>query len=69
MTLHSYSTAVTWEGSTALGYNQYSRTHTATAAAGPVTITLNADASLRGDAAHLNREQLLVPAASSRQLL
>lgn len=69
MTLHTYSTAVTWEGSTGLGYRQYSRAHVATTSPATATLMLSADAAFRGDPALLNPEQLLVVAASSCQLL
>lgn len=67
--LHTYSTALSWQGSTAGGYRAYSRAHTAAATPAPTTLDLSADPAYRGDPALLNPEQLVVIAASSCQLL
>lgn len=69
MTTHHYSATLDWSGSTALGYDRYDRTHAATVAPSSVTLDLTADPAFRGDATHLNPEQLLVLAAASCQLL
>lgn len=66
---HSYSTTLSWQGSTGAGYRAYSRAHTASAAPATATLDLSADRAFRGDPALLNPEQLLVMAASSCQLL
>lgn len=66
---HSYSTTLSWQGSTGAGYRGYSRAHTASATPAPATLDLSADPAFRGDPALLNPEQLLVIAASSCQLL
>ena len=68
MSTHRYVTTVEWEGSTAVGYDNYERGHLARVA--PVaTLDLSGDPAFRGDAERLNPEQLLVLAASSCQLL
>jgi len=65
--VHHYSAACSWSGSTAVGYDSYERTHAATA--GPNALTLSSDPAFLGDPAHLNPEQLVVLAAASCQLL
>jgi organic hydroperoxide reductase OsmC/OhrA len=60
---------VSWQGSTGRGYEDYGRTHTATAPPAGATLTLASDPAFRGDPSLLNPEQLLVLAASSCQLL
>jgi organic hydroperoxide reductase OsmC/OhrA len=69
VTTHRYSATLDWEGSTAVGYDHYDRIHAATVAPASITLDLTADPAFRGDATHLNPEQLLVLAASSCQLL
>jgi organic hydroperoxide reductase OsmC/OhrA len=68
---HRYTAQLAWAGSTAEGYDRYSRAHEATAP--PATdsrpLSLSADPAFGGDPAKLNPEQLLVLAASSCQLL
>ena len=58
-----------WTGSTGVGYEGYERAHTATTDPPTVSLTLTSDPAFRGDAMHLNPEQLLVLSASSCQLL
>lgn len=65
--MHHYAATCTWSGSTAVGYDNYDRTHAATA--GPNAVSLSSDPAFLGDPARLNPEQLLVLAASSCQLL
>src|SRR5450432_1391881 len=60
---HTYTTELSWRGSTAAGYESYDRTHSI----GP--LQLSSDAAFRGNPALLNPEQLLVMAACSCQLL
>jgi organic hydroperoxide reductase OsmC/OhrA len=60
---HTYTTELSWRGSTGEGYESYDRTHTV----GP--LQLSSDPAFRGNAALLNPEQLLVMAACSCQLL
>jgi organic hydroperoxide reductase OsmC/OhrA len=74
-TIHRYAAECRWEGSTALGYDRFDRTHQARALPvsadrpAPAGLVLSADPAFRGDPAWLNPEQLLVLAASSCQLL
>lgn len=65
---HRYVTALHWQGSTALGYDNYSREHRVRPA-GKSELTMSADPTFRGDAAITNPEELLLAAASSCQLL
>lgn len=66
---HVYTTALTWAGSTGLGYTTYDRTHELTAAPADQSLQLASDPAFGGNPALLNPEQLLVAAASSCQLL
>ncbi len=66
---HTYGVRCSWSGSTGVGYEAYSRDHTAGPATGGVTLALSSDAAFRGDPSRLNPEQLLVLAAASCQLL
>lgn len=68
-TVHRYRTELTWDGSTALGYDSYERSHRVGAPPADATLDLAADPAFLGDPARLNPEQLLVAAASSCQLL
>jgi len=67
MTVHQYSTALSWEGSTGAGYRAYGREHDVQVS--EEIITLSADSAFRGDASLPNPEQLLLAAASSCLLL
>ena len=67
--VHEYTATVSWSGSTAVGYEHYSREHTVTAPAAKAALTLSSDSAFRGDPALLNPEQLLALAAASCQLL
>lgn len=67
METHSFTTALTWSGSTAVGYDTYSREHELTMSS--YDITASSDAAFGGDAQLPNPEQLLVAAASSCQML
>lgn len=67
MTVHQYSTALSWEGSTGAGYRAYGREHDVQVS--EEILTLSADAAFRGDASLPNPEQLLLAAASSCLLL
>lgn len=66
---HRYAATCSWHGSTADGYEDYPRAHTATAAPADASLDLSADPAFRGDPVQINPEQLLVIAASSCQLL
>jgi organic hydroperoxide reductase OsmC/OhrA len=65
---HHYHVRCEWSGTTAVGYDAYDRTHTATVAQA-TRLTLSSDPAFRGDPQLLNPEQLLVLAAASCQLL
>jgi organic hydroperoxide reductase OsmC/OhrA len=67
--IHRYTVACRWEGSTAVGYEKYSRAHEAAAPPAHAGLSLSGDPAFRGDPARLNPEQLFVLAASSCQLL
>ena len=66
---HRYATTCRWEGSTAVGYDEYDRTHVMQAPPAEVSLTVSSDPTFRGDPKLLNPEQMLVLAASSCQLL
>ncbi|GGX59383.1 OsmC family protein [Streptomyces minutiscleroticus] len=67
--MHSYTTRLHWDGSTAAGVRSYSRDHTALAPPAAARVELSADPAFRGTPDRLNPEQLVVMAASSCQLL
>jgi organic hydroperoxide reductase OsmC/OhrA len=67
--VHTYATRLEWTGSTAVGYEDYERTHTVTAPPADAALKLSSDPAFLGDPSLLNPEQLLVAAASSCQLL
>lgn len=67
MTVHRYTAQVAWTGSTAAGYDGYSREHVMRAA--DAEVRMSSDPHFRGDGQLLNPEQLIVAAASSCQLL
>jgi organic hydroperoxide reductase OsmC/OhrA len=67
--VHRYRARTAWTGSTAQGYDAYSRDHEASAPPAEATQRLSSDPAFHGDPSRLNPEQLLVLAASSCQLL
>ncbi|HEV2108722.1 MAG TPA: OsmC family protein [Thermomicrobiales bacterium] len=67
--VHRYTARCNWTGSTANGYERYTRDHTAAASPARGALTISADPAFHGDAEYLNPEQLLVIAAASCQLL
>lgn len=67
-TVHRYTVATTWSGTTGVGYDSYERGHEASSPAG-ARLELSSDPAFRGDSTRWNPEQLLVLAASSCQLL
>jgi organic hydroperoxide reductase OsmC/OhrA len=69
MTVHRYATSLSWTGSTADGYESYTREHHVSAPPARDELRLSSDPHFRGDADRLNPEQLVVAAASSCQLL
>lgn len=66
---HHYPVVCSWKGSTAAGYEHYSRAHDASAPPAQASLALSSDPAFRGDPARLNPEQLLVMAAASCQML
>jgi len=67
--VHRYQAKCHWEGDTAVGYENYDRTHTSSAPPASSELSVSADSSFLGDPQKLNPEQLVVVAASSCQLL
>ncbi len=67
--IHEYNATVSWQGSTGVGYEHYSREHTVTAPPAETALTLSSDPAFRGNPSLLTPEQLLVLAAASCQLL
>jgi len=65
---NTYETRVRWTGSTGVGWDNYDRTHLATAPGAAQEVRLTTGES-KGDASILNPEQLLLMAASSCQML
>jgi organic hydroperoxide reductase OsmC/OhrA len=66
---HTYRAVLAWEGTTAVGYDQYDRRHRLVSPPAEAELHLASDPAFRGDPSLLNPEQLLVAAASSCQLL
>jgi organic hydroperoxide reductase OsmC/OhrA len=66
---HSYQSRLSWEGSTAAGYDSYDRTHTVTVPPARAALRLSSDPAFNGDAGLANPEQLFLAAASSCQML
>jgi organic hydroperoxide reductase OsmC/OhrA len=64
---HHYRASCSWQGSTGVGYDSYSREHTLRGPA--TTLTMSSDPAFRGDPNLTNPEQLLLAAAVSCQLL
>ncbi len=69
MTTHHYRAEAAWAGSTAVGYDAYSRAHSVRCPPAPSALSLSGDPAFLGDAELLNPEQLLLAAAVSCQLL
>jgi organic hydroperoxide reductase OsmC/OhrA len=67
--IHRYQAKCHWEGDTAVGYENYNRTHTSSASRASTELSVSADSAFLGDPQKLNPEQLVVVAASSCQLL
>jgi len=66
---HRYGVRCHWSGSTGVGYEAYSRAHTASAPPALPDLRLSSDSHFRGDSSLLNPEQLVVLAVASCQLL
>src|SRR5215213_5823222 len=67
--VHRYHATCHWTGDTAVGYEDYDRTHTSSAPPASTELVVSADPAFLGDPHKLNPEQLVVVAASSCQLL
>jgi organic hydroperoxide reductase OsmC/OhrA len=68
MASHRYETSLSWTGSTGLGWENYDRTHHATAPGVDQEVAVTTGES-KGDPSLLNPELLLLMAASSCQML
>lgn len=67
--LHTYTSRLSWRGSTGVGYDAYDRTHRVATPPADGELVLTSDPAFRGNPALMNPEQLLLAAASSCQLL
>lgn len=67
--VHRFTARTAWTGSTAQGYDHYTRAHEGMSPPAIEKLALSSDAAFKGDPARLNPEQLLVLAASSCQML
>ncbi|HUA03487.1 MAG TPA: OsmC family protein [Solirubrobacteraceae bacterium] len=67
--VHRYSCRLDWAGSTAEGYDRYTREHRVSCPPAESALRLSSDPAFRGDPDLLNPEQLLLAAASSCQML
>jgi organic hydroperoxide reductase OsmC/OhrA len=67
--VHTYRSQLTWEGSTAVGYEHYERAHRVVMPPADGDLVLSSDPAFRGDPKLANPEVLLLAAASSCQLL
>ena len=66
---HTYTSRLSWQGSTGVGYDDYDRTHRVVTPPADGGLVLTSDPAFRGNPALTNPEQLLLAAASSCQLL
>jgi len=66
---HTYTSRLSWQGSTGVGYDAYDRTHRVATPPADGDLVLTSDPAFRGDPDLPNPEQLLLAAASSCQLL
>ena len=69
MQKHTYEARLSWQGSTAVGYDAYDRTHRLRLPPADAELILSSDPAFRGDGQLPNPEQLLLAAVSSCQLL
>jgi organic hydroperoxide reductase OsmC/OhrA len=67
--VHTYRSQLTWEGSTAVGYEHYERAHRVVTPPAEGDLKLSSDPAFGGDERLSNPEALLLAAASSCQLL
>jgi len=65
---HAYRSELSWEGSTASGYEVYERAHRVLIPPAEAELLLSSDPAFKGDGQLANPEQLLLAAASSCQL-
>ena len=66
---HTYTSRLSWQGSTGVGYDAYDRTHRVATPPADHELVLTSDPAFLGQPALTNPEQLLLAAASSCQLL
>ena len=66
---HTYTSRLSWQGSTGVGYDAYDRNHTVATPPADGELVLSSDPAFRGSPNLPNPEQLLLAAASSCQLL
>jgi organic hydroperoxide reductase OsmC/OhrA len=66
---HTYRATLSWEGSTAAGYDAFDRAHRVAVPPAAAPLDLSGDPAFKGDPDRANPEQLLLAAASSCQLL
>ncbi len=66
---HTYHSRLSWQGTTAVGYETYDRTHRVAVPPADGELILSSDPAFNGDEHLPNPEQLLLAAASSCQLL
>jgi organic hydroperoxide reductase OsmC/OhrA len=67
--VHRYRCRLDWTGSTADGYELYTREHRVSCPPAGSEVRMSSDPAFRGDPDLLNPEQLLLAAASSCQML
>jgi len=67
--LHEYAAHCRWSGTTAVGYDDYDRSHEVVLGDGSTTLRMSADPAFGGTGELSNPEQLLLAAATSCQML
>ncbi len=67
--VHQFRATCRWEGTTAIGYDNYDRAHDLACPPADEVLHMSSDHAFLGEASRLNPEQLVVGAASSCQLL
>ena len=66
---HTYTSRLSWQGSTGVGYDAYDRTHRVATPPADGELVMSSDPAFRGSPKLPNPEQLLLASASSCQLL
>ncbi len=66
---HRYNATARWTGSTAAGYEEYSRNHEVTLPSNSIRLEMSADGAFKGAEELLNPELMLIGAVVSCQLL